>query len=361
MPKYDIDEAKVSDYSGLSEWTPPIKDTDGVVSKETEWQNTRWGEQWGLFNSVPELHNALLMRAIWNTGKGWTANNRATAILERLSGWGKDTFDDIIFNQDVISMVGGDSYSEIILGDDGSLLNLKPLNPGTMKIIVGENGRIKRYEQTVKGKKNKSFDINKIFHLSYNRLADQIHGISKIDAVKPIILADEASFEDMQKIMRFQAKPFVIFKLKTDNTTKIATFADKIRDVRRLGEDLFIPDDENLLSWEVVQISPAQIIMDWRNDLRNKFYRAVGLPQIVPGAGGQSTESESRVIYLAFEHLVAQRQLYLQAQIFNQLGLKVKFNSPTTLADLIGKDNKKDAAGNFATRPSELNPNATRQ
>ena len=62
------------------------------------------------------------------------------------------------------------------------------------------------------------------------------------------------------------------------------------------GENIYIPDDDNTISYEVVQVNPNAMIMEWRNDIRNKFYRTIGLPQVVPGAGGSSTESESKVI-----------------------------------------------------------------
>jgi hypothetical protein len=100
--------------------------------------------------------------------------------------------------------------------------------------------------------------------------------------------------------------------------------------------------------------------MAWRDDMRNKFYRSIGLPQIVPGGGGQSTESESRVIYLAFEQIVASDQKFLEKQIWSQLGLKIKLIPPTTLMDMIGRDERKDGASVFNTQQSELNPNTNK-
>lgn len=361
MPRLDIDEADTSDYKNIAAWSAEQQDTDGVEDqKETTYVNEKWQKYWGIFNSVPELQNAILMKGIWNTGKGWTADGVNKAKLDLISGWGKDTWDDIIFNMDVMSMINGDSYAEIIR-QDGRLINLKPLNPGTIKIVVDSNGRIKHYEQWMKKVKIKKIARKDMFHLCFNRLADQIHGISKIESMLPIIEADQQSFEQMNNIMRFQAHPFIIFKMKTDNTTKISNFKAKVRDVRKDGDDLFIPDDENLLSWEVVQISPSQVIMNWRDDLRNKFYRAFGLPQIVPGGGEKGTGSESRTIYLAFEQLVAQRQLYLEKQIWTQLAIRLKFNPPTTMAELIGKTENKTAAGGLGAQPSEVNAAAERQ
>lgn len=361
--KFDIDKTQVLDF-GTPETVIPSADTDGIgAGDETEYMNSQWREQYGAFVNVAEYQNALLMKGIWNTGKGWTASVRTTNLLSLYTGWGKDTFDDIIYNQDVMSMAAGDSFAQIIRTPNAKIpINLKPLNPGTIRTVVGRNGRLKRYEQvsrTPDKRVVKTFSPDDIFHLSYNRMADQIHGISIYNKLKPIIQADEKAFEIMQKIMAFQAVPFIIWKLKTDDDTTITAFVEKIRSVREKYGDLFIPDDENLITHEVVNLNPTPIIMGWRDDLRNKFYRALGLPQIVPGGGEKGTGSESRTIYLAFEQLVAQRQLYLQKQIKAQLGLDIKFYPPTQMQDLISGTEQK--TNEFSAQNSEVNAGASRQ
>ena len=342
----DIENAVISDYSSLEPHTIGIVNLDGVSDQEeTEWQNDKWYIYWSYFNTIPKLKNAILMKAIWNVGKGYEADQRTMSILDEINGWGKDTFKDIIFNMEVIRRVGGDAFAEIIRDPDtAALLNLKPLDPGTIKIIVNRQGRIIRYEQTNKVKNNiKKFEPDQIFHLSNNRLADQIHGISDIESLEKQILADDKLFDNIDQIVKNQARPFIIFKMKTDNRTKITTFANKIRELRSLGEDVFVPDDENLLSWEVVQVNPSEIILNWRSELRNEFYRAIGLPQIVPGGGGQSTESEAKVIYLAFEQLVEHDQMFLEYQIRKQLALTINFIHPASLRKDLEQDAQKDA------------------
>lgn len=360
--KVDLNKTTVLDFGDVTTAIPSA-DTDGIsAGNETRWQNSEWREQYGAFVNVAEYQNALLMKGIWNTGKGWTSDERTTQMLNRIDGWGKDTFDDIIFNADVMSMAAGDSYAQIIREEGGELINLKPLNPGTIRHVVNTQGRLKAYEQTARTadkKVIKTFKPTEIFHLCFNRMADQTHGISIYNKLKPIIQADEKAFEIMQKIMAFQAVPFIIWKLKTDDDATINAFIEKIRSVREKYGDLFIPDDENLITHEVVQLNPTPIIMGWRDDLRNKFYRALGLPQIVPGGGEKGTGSESRTIYLAFEQLVAQRQRYLELQIKKQLGLNVKFYPPTTMSELIGQTENK--TNEFSAQASEVNAGAARQ
>lgn len=367
MTNLNLNNAVTSDYSGISDTVIAGIPDSATGLQETFWQNDMFAEQWGAMMDVAEYQNSIFMMGKWNTGKGWTADPRTKVILDHVTGWGKDSFADVIYNADVSSIAFGDSYTQIIREDDedplSKIVNLKPMNSGRMRHVVGPDGRLKKFQQMGPGPKDvfKEFKPHQIFHLSYNRLGDQIHGTSIYRALKKIIKADEKSFEIMEKVMKHQAVPFILWHLKTDDEPKLQNFADKVRKIKEKYEDLFIPDDENIATHEVVEISPSQIIMQWRDELRNKFYRAIGLPQIIPGASGQSSATDERVVYLAFEQLVTQRQLYLKEQIRKQLFLNVAFNPPTTMADLIGKDEAKDAGGNFNVQPSEVAPSQETQ
>lgn len=360
MPNLNIDKAERTGYSDLDAFEIDTQITDGVSDQnETEYTNPNWSQYWGYFNKVPELKNALLLKAMWVIGLGYKTDPETEVILENITGWGKDTFKDILYNLDVVSRLNGDAYAEIIRGNDGTLLNLKPLAPDSIKIIVDRKGIIKRYEQTYRiGSKSgvRKIAIENMLHICHNRLADQIHGVSDVVAVEDVILAEQESFADMKMLSHFQARPFILFKLKTDDEAKINTFISKVNTLRNKGEDMFIPDDENVLSYEVVQVNPSNLLLAWRDDMRNKFYRTIGLPQVVASGGGQSTESESKVIYLAFEQIVKHEQKNLENQLWNQLGLKINLIHPTLIGDLLGLDEKKDGAEAVNVQKSEMTP-----
>ncbi len=358
MGKLDITQATTSGI--IDDLVMPALNTDGVSDqKESEWVNAKWSNYWGYFNAVPDLKSAIIMKAIWNVGKGYKADSMTETLLEGIRGWGKDTFDDIIFNMEIIRRVGGDAYAEIIREPEtGILVNLKPLDPGAMKIILNRQGIIIRYEQIAKVGKNKGKVVNdfkpeEIFHLSNNRLADQIHGISDIESLEPVILAEEENFKDMKTIMKRQARPLIMFKLGTDKKAKIDAFIAKMDAATTEGKNIYIPDDENAVKWEVVQVNVSQVVMAWRNDIRNKFYRTIGLPQVIPGAGGQGTESETKVIYFAFEQIVEKDQRYIEKQIWSQLALKIDLIPPATLAAELQGDEKKDAGSLAVAQPQD--------
>jgi len=355
LPTLDIGNAAISNLtSNVTNITVDSATPDTALSQdETTWQNAKWTQQWGYFMNCPEFHSAMLMKSIWTCGKGYTADAETEVVLDHLSGWGKDDFGQIIFNMDLVSRIGGDSYAEIIRDEDsGLLINLKPLDPGTIRIVVGKDGIIKRYEQILNGVTTK-FKPDEIFHLSHNRLGAQIHGISVVTPIEKTLLAENESFIDMMKIMHRQARPLVIFKLKTQDTTKINAFITKMDTAWNKGECIYIPDDENMLSYDIVQVNVNDIIMGWRQDIKNKFYAAVGLPQVIFG-GGQSTEANGKMGYLSHETVFEYEQRFLEKAIWQQLFLKINLIPPTSLLENLQADQSKDKAQGFEVQQNDV-------
>lgn len=357
----NINKAVTTDYSDITAHAISSAAFDVVQQQdETAYINERFLTDWDYFMRIPKLKSAILMKAIWTVGKGYETDARTKVICDHIIGNGKQTFKDILFNLVVTKQIGRDSFAEIIRDDGGKILNLKILDPSSMRIIFDKKGMIKRYEQVTRipeGNKTtyklfQEFKPNEIFHLSNNCLAGQMHGISVPETVEKIVLADDQNFNLMQKVATHQAVPFIIFKLKTDDTVKIATFAGKIKDARQYSEDMIIPDDENLLSWEVVQINPSAVLLEWRNNLNNQFYQAVGMPLILFGSAG-TTESGGKIEYLGHETVFECDQLEIEAQIEAQLGLKINLNSPTSLLESLKADEGKDAQNALSFQPAD--------
>jgi len=349
MGTLDIDNASKSDQTGtVQEFQIAPETTDGSTGNgETTWQNDKWTTYLGYFNKVPDLKSALILKSVFNVGKGYTTDDPTQVLLDNIIGWGKDSFDDILFNQDLTKNIGGESYAEIIRDEEsGRLINLKPLDPSTIRVVTNEQGMIKRYEQLSKSNKEiKKFKPEDLFVLTNNRLADNIHGTSDVVALQDTINADMESFNDMRKGSHRQARPMIMFKLGTDNPTKIAAFVKKMDEATNKGENIYIPDDDNSVKVDIVQISLSQVMLEWRNDLRGRFYRAIQIPQVVASGSGQSTESESKTLYFTFEQVVEHRQRYLEKQLWNQLAIKINLVPPATLAVNLQNDESKDGAG----------------
>lgn len=322
---------------------------------EYTYQNTDWPKYWGYFNAIPELKQAVLMKALWVCGKGYTCDPETKVILDHLTGYGKENFRMILYNLLVQTYLNGDGYAEIIRDKKtGLLLNLKPLDPGSIKIVVDKKGIIKRYEQTTYVNEVIKFEPKDILHFSNNRIGGQVHGISDIVAMEKTILAEYESFEDSKQVVHRFAKPLIMFRLGTDDPAVINAFATKMDNAINLNHNnIYIPDDKNTVSYEIVNINVSDLILSWRDSITRKFYRALGLPLILFGSS-TGTESASKIEYLAHEEIFSHNQLFVEDNIWNQLFLKIKLNSPVTLLDNLQTDESKDANQGMEIQESDF-------
>jgi len=59
--------------------------------------------------------------------------------------------------------IDGDAFSEIIRDENKTLINLKPLDTASMKIVTDKKGMILRYEQMNKTKKILHLKLKRFF------------------------------------------------------------------------------------------------------------------------------------------------------------------------------------------------------
>jgi hypothetical protein len=380
MSVLDTSQAQTSNYSSTNpDLDIDTKSVDSPQGEETRWINKDWPTYWGMFNEHADLKSALIIKSLFCCGNGYTCDPTTQVLLRNIKGWGKDSFEDVLFNMDLISNLAGDSYAEIIRDESKpapfNLLNLKPLDPGSMEIIVDESGVITGYNQIKEypkkgiinriknvfgAKKRIEFKPHEIFHLSKLRLCDQCHGISLVAGLTKTINADNERFEDQRKMMHHQSVPFLMWKLKTDKKSKIDAFIARVSEARKNKDDLFVPDDENIATMERVEIDIPAAIFQYEDSLRNKFYRSILTPQVLAGSGGGGTQTDNKVIYLGHEQIVSRDEVYLEKQILNQLQLKISIIPPSSLAAPMQANEQKLGQGQgLLPQQNELNPGAT--
>jgi len=336
--KFDITQA---DYTNLRSVIPELAPapklvdagflgTIGAKGKEYEWNNSNWKDQWGVFHASPDFKVAETLKAVWIFGQGIQTDPLTNVEFERIKGYGKQNIRDIFFSMDITSRVTGDAYAEIVKDDKGNWLNLVEKPGSNVWIITDLKGMLKRYEVRI-GEKITKIDPENMFHVSHMQLAGECHGTADTDALLSTILADFENFENLRKIMRHQAFPFIMWLLKTDNPTKIADFKQKLAECRKWKEDLVIPDDDDAIKFQEVQTNPNALVGVYQDIVRNRLFRTVMMPQIVPGAGGMSTMSESKVIAKLHEQIIAHEQKTWEERIYKQLFRQVTFNAPVSI------------------------------
>lgn len=340
MPSTDISNA---DASSLTEEflgkTPdvetfyvPSEETDAPTgNKEYRWQMSDWAENLGYYKHIPELKTAVDAKTNWTLGAGYKSSEETALILIDVTGNGKDTFNSILKNAQMVKTLAGDSFTEIIRdGDD--LKNLKPLDPSSMVIISNGKGIIIRYEQVTKSKKVlASFEPDEMLHLSRERIADEIHGTSIIPAVKWIINARNEAMSDWKRVLHRNVAPWFIFHLDTDDTTEIAAFKAVNDGARKDGENMYVP--KGCVEPEMVSTAQAATLnpLAWIQQLNDYFFQVVNVPQIVVGNAKEFTDASGKIVYLAFEQSVKGEQLYMEEQLLQQVGVEIELTFPASL------------------------------
>lgn len=324
--------------------------TAASSTTENEYQNTAWTNQYGAYLEVSELAGMVDRKAMFVVGKGYKTKKKFLRSkkdqLSTIRGNGLDTANTIFYNAVRTYTIGGDFFAEIIKNKRGELRNLKPLNPSTIKVISNKHGVITKYIQQPENREGKeiTFKPNQIFHLAYNRLADQIHGQGLIAKLERVIEMRRECMQDLRVVFHRYVKPLLISSVDTDDTTEINAYKQKLDTAMAKGENMVVPKGvlDGIEKMSIPQFSTLDPL-PWIKLLQREFIKAEGVPGIVLGVGGESTEAESKILYLAFQQVIEWNQMFLEEQIKSQLGIEVEFEFPASIAPELMRDNAKDS------------------
>ena len=329
MSEFDI--RNITRTSGLNpeqfEATP--RTPDGISeSGDTIWTFKNFQTYFGYYKEIPEVRKAINTIATWVLGKGYTTSTRNQVLLESMTGWGEDSFEAIMWNMLVMKKVNGDSFAEIIRSDRGQLINLKPLNPQKVQVVVSEKGIIKGYKYTHKGE-DMDFKPYEILHLCNDRVADEVHGTSVIESIKWLIDARNEAMRDWRRISH--RSTIRVLVIDDDNPAKLATVKTQYKEAIANGELLVIPGKTGEKQFEDLTLPPVEAFLAWIRYLENAFYKAIGVPKIIAGDAEGIPESGGKMAYLSHEPTYRKEVTDLESDIWNQLAIRVKFNPQPSL------------------------------
>jgi len=330
------------------------KTTDGSTDKETRWQNTDWPEYYGWYLLVPEVKQSVDVSTVWICGKQWRSPNAWDRVtLHNIRGIGRESFQQILQNMVRVKKIAGDSFAEIIRGPDDRIINLKPLDPGSMVIVANKKGIITRYEQ-VKGKETIKYEVDEILHFSNKRTGDSIHGESDLAALKKIIEANNESFVINKDVIKKFSRPMMKFMYDTDDVNLINANVAKMDQAVARGENLHLP--QKSVEHEIIAIPPNATlnILPWRDALRNYFFQSCSVPQIVMGSANDFTESSAKISLISFSQQLAAEQLEIENALWIQMQIRIELDIPVTIQNEMLSDTSKDGANqDVGLQPAE--------
>jgi len=354
-----------------------MNDTDGTLAlvtspsqtldvagdnAETVWDNSKWSEYNGYYRkNQGGTKAAITQYAVWITGRGFTTDEATKKRLDKIKGNGTDTFKGILKNMLRVKKVGGDSFAEIITSNNKpvesngrNLINVKPMNPGTTRIVANTQGITIGYEQTSKGEKiGERLEPWQVFHLSNDREASEMHGISVYEGSTKMLDKIEQLDQDMTVVFHRFVMPFLIFKAKTDKEAELAKIAISLTTGLNKGKGLIIPEKAlDTADFKVPQYSTLNPL-DWRKEWKSEAIKDLGMPELHLGNAGGTNEASSKMVAFTFEQPVADEQEELEQQILQQLNITLKLVEPLSIDDSVSEDEEKD--GNLSgEKKSEL-------
>ena len=360
MAELDLSRATTTDLSSavpdfIVDAKALDKENDG--GGETYWYFDKATQNYGYYGEIPEIYSAANGLATWAFGRGWSTETNTTAKseLDHVTGIGFDSFDAIVWNLQVVKKVVGDSFAQIVMSKKKDiLLNLVPISPERVRLVL-ENNRIKRYD-VWNGKKWKAVKVEDMLHLSNNRIGDQIHGTSQIDACKWIIDARNEALISNRMIER-RGRALGVIKYKTNNEGKI-TFANaQIEKAVKNGEMLGVPDDT--LDIEDFPNKSTNDRMTWIQYLENFFYQTFGVPRSIATSDGTS-EVGGKMGHIIFEPTYVREQKEMENLFLEKLGIIIKWNKPPSLAGLQQETEQKNT-GQIGIQQNDVEASITRE
>ncbi len=358
MVNLDISNATYSDMKGtVTNYSVDSKTTEGVSEqKENEYTNPNFTKWYGYYDKIPEVKQPINNYATWILGRGYVAeSSRTQAILDRISGMGNESFLEVMWNALVVKKFNGDSYTHVIYGDDDiDPINMKALDPSVMKHIVGDDGIIEKYEQTSKtGKPPKDFKPHEILHLSNDRVADELGGTSVIKSAEWIILARNEAMADWKRISH--RSTIRVMYIAYNDATTLATTKKNYAEAMEKGELLLLPVDPKDAQFEDLVLPPVEAFLAWIRYLENAFYKAIGFPKSLTGDAEGIPESGGKMAYVNHQPIYEREVLELETNLFNQLGIKIKFNrQDNMMTDINTQENKNHAQTGFQPNDVEV-------
>lgn len=353
-----VDYEDMAIYGDSTKYTDQFEvenlDTDGSNGLETTYIPD-WSKWHGYYRKIPEFQAAVDKFGSWTVGRGFEADKKNESKVKKIYGFGKDDFESILENMIRAMLICGDSFAEIIRDKQKRVLNIKPLNPGNIKIIANDSGIVDRYEQFTDSSGRRyvvaRFAKDDIIHLSWNRIADEIHGIPFGEKSEDIIKMRNECMQDMRVLFHRYVKPIQIIQVDSDKDSDLTLVQNSFDTAYKKTENIIIPKGivEQVDRVSIPQFSTLDPL-PWLQYLVRQFVTSCGVPEVIMGWGSETTEASSKIIYLAFQQTIEEVQLYMENQMEIQTGIKIKLNFPASIEEDLKSDEKKDAG--YQTKPS---------
>lgn len=360
MSEFNVSAATTTNLKGtVPDFIVAQKALDAATPglDETYWYFEDATKHMGYYFGISEVFNAANALATWTTHKGYVVEDPLiNQDLQHISGNGKDTFTQLMWNHEVMKLIVGDAFQEWKWNEDrDTLLNVIPISPERVRLVFGKNGLLKRYD-VWNGEGWKEVKKENMLHSINKKFGDQMHGTSQLTAAKFVIDALNEALSD-ERIIKHRDKALGIAYYQTDKSGKIAYANSQIEKAVKNGEMVGLP--EGTVKIEAYPSRSSEDRSGWIELLQNKFYQDFGVPRSIASSDGTS-EVGGKMGHVIFEPIYTKEQLDLEEDLWNQQAIKIKFNRPPSLGGLIQQDEAKNT-GQTNIQPNDSMVNLNRE
>ncbi len=339
----------ISYTAGEEPWNKNL-DMFEFDSIDTETNNyiADWRKWHGIYRSIPEARSTIDVWCNWIVGKKLKMDEKTKKIMDRIRGNGNDTFRKILKNMKRVSKICGDAYSEIIRDKAGRIINIKILNSGSIRIEADKYGIIKRYVQVSPlnpnlpfSKKLTSWEPEEIFHISNDRIGDEIHGIPELEKTYDIMKWKHQSMGDLAVVFHRYVQPILEIYARTDDPVELAEIEAVYTKSTKNMENRIIPSGvvEKVERVSIPQYSTLDPL-PWLTFLRSFWTESSNVPDLIRGKSDEVSLAAGKLNYLGFKEKIIMEQLEYSEEIKNQLGLEISFEKPIEIDLEVVKENK---------------------
>ena len=313
-------------------------------------------ENFGYYFNHPQVSSPINSLATWGFSRGWTTDDpKLRAELDHVTGQGKDSWETIMWNHEVVKLIVGDAFLEMVRNKSGTILNIIPISPERVKLVV-KGARLERYE-IWNGKKWVTKKIEEMLHSSNKRIGDQITGTSMIQSGKKVIDALLEANDD-ERIIKHRDKALGIVYYKTNNAGKISFANTQIEKAVKNGEMVGLP--ENTAEIKPYPSKSSEDRQNWLQYLENLNYQTGGVPRSIATSDGTS-EVGGKMGHIIFEPIYTKEQVDFEKDCWNQQAMQIKLNRPPSLGGMQPQLDEAKNTGQVAIQPNDVGASITRE
>lgn len=335
----------ISYAAGQEPWNKNSNYAVNIESRETETNNyiPDWKKWHGIYRKIPEASSTIDVYCKWLIGKKLKVDEKTKKIIDRIRGNGKDTFRKILLNVKRTSKICGDGFAEIVKDKAGRLINLKPLDPGTLMIEYDSSLMIKKYWQVANKdpsqKIGEGWNPEEIFHISNNRIADEIHGIPETEKLYERIRWSYQINSVLSVVFFRYVKPTLDIYAKTDDPTELSDLQTMYDKSQKNFENRIIPAGsiEKVDRVSIPQYSTLDPL-PWLKSLNNEWPGSTNVPDVIRGKSTEVSLAAGKLNYLGYKERLIAEQIEFSEEIKSQLNLDIGFEEPTEIDIELGMD-----------------------